>query len=409
MITEELPPKIQNAYWFQAFNAVSWQLCLGSPLILFANALGAPAVVLGLLAGLAPLTSVLQLVVAPSAERIGYRNLMVRGWSARVATLIFLTLLPIAALWLPATVSIALLVLIMTAFTTLRGIATCAWLPWITAIVPRPVRGFYLSRDRTYVSFASVAALALAGIVLLSDAGLAEYAIVFGISFLGGATSLYFLNRIPVPVVESSEQRPSVKLPWLSLLGDGPFTSLLIFSATAQVFVLSTSAFVTVFVRDQVGISAGAILWLIAGASLLGVLSLRLMRDRIDRLGSRPFLGLVFLWWVIYFGLWWLMAANLVTNAWLVAPLLLLAAGFFAAIYDISLTRLLMNTVGERPGMTQYFAFQSVIVSLLAGISPIMWGYLLDSLDNFELTIGGITLDGYAPLLGYNGCCSQLF
>lgn len=83
MNSESLPPRIHNAYFFQAFNAISWQICLGSPLILFSAPEfgGAPAVVLGLLAGLAPLTSTLQLLVAPHAERIGYRKLMVSGWS----------------------------------------------------------------------------------------------------------------------------------------------------------------------------------------------------------------------------------------------------------------------------------------------------------------------------------------
>ena len=197
MVIDKLPPKIHNAYWFQAFNAVSWQICLGSPMILFARELGAPAAVLGLLAGLAPLTSILQLFVAPHAERIGYRNLMLRGWSSRVVTLLFLTALPLAAAVLPANTVIVLLVLIMTAFTSLRGIATCAWLPWITSIVPRSLRGNYLSRDRTYINLASVAALTISGLFLFNHENLSAYSIVFGISFLGGAVSLYFLNRVP--------------------------------------------------------------------------------------------------------------------------------------------------------------------------------------------------------------------
>ena len=124
MTVEKLPASIHNAYWFQAFNAVSWQLVLGSPLILFAREVGAPAVVLGLLAGLAPLTSTLQLLVAPHAEHIGYRNLMVKGWTGRVVTLIFLMVLPVAALWLPAPIVIVLLIVNLFVFTVLRGIAT---------------------------------------------------------------------------------------------------------------------------------------------------------------------------------------------------------------------------------------------------------------------------------------------
>ena len=400
MNSETLPPRIHNAYLFQAFNAVSWQICLGSPLILFARELGAPAVVLGLLAGLAPLTSVLQLFVAPHAERIGYRKLMVSGWSARVAMLIFLTLLPLTtAFWSP-TVVIALMILIMFAFTSLRGVATCAWMPWITAIVPRAVRGAYLSRDRTFIGIASVGALAVAGIFLFDHDNMWAFSIVFGLSFLGGATSLYFLNRIPEPELQQRVGAPLARLRWRDLLHDGAFVRLLTFAAVVQLCVLSTGTFITVFVREEVNIQDGLILWITAGAALVGIFGLRLLRSRVDGLGSRPFLGVVFLWWTIYYFVWFLLAAHLVAGAWLLAPLLMMAAGFFASIYELSLTRLMMNTVGDRPGTTQFFALQSVIVSLLAGVSPILWGWMLDHVRSLQIAVGGLTLDGYAIFFG---------
>lgn len=400
MNSENLPPRIHNAYLFQAFNAVSWQICLGSPLILFARELGAPAVVLGLLAGLAPLTSSLQLLVAPHAERIGYRKLMVSGWSARVVMLIFLTLLPLSTIFWPPAVVIGVLILIMIAFTTMRGIATCAWMPWVTAIVPRAVRGAYLSRDRTFIGVASVAALAVSGLFLFDHGAMWSFSIVFGLSFLGGATSLHFLNRIPEPVAATQTDLPARRLRWRDLLRDSTFVRLLIFAAVVQLCVLSTGTFITVFVREEVKLQDGAILWITAGAALVGIFSLRLLRSRIDGLGSRPFLGVVFLWWTIYYFVWFLMAARLVDGAQLLAPLMMLTAGFFASIYELSLTRLLMNTVGDRPGTTQYFALQSVIVSLLAGLSPIMWGWMLDNLDRVRLAVGGVSLDSYAIFFG---------
>jgi len=400
MSSDSLPERIHNVYLFQAFNAVSWQICLGSPLILFARELGAPAVVLGLLAGLAPLTSVLQLAVAPHAERIGYRKLMVSGWSARVSMLIFLTLLPIAALWWRPAIVITALVLVMTAFTALRGVATCAWMPWITALVPRSVRGLYLSRDRTFIGLASVVALAVSGLFLFDRGNMWSFAIVFGLSFLGGATSLYFLNRIPEPEMTNRAVTPLVRLRWRDLLRDAAFVRLLSFAAVVQLCVLSTATFITVFVREEVRLQDGAILWITAGAALVGIFGLRLLRSRIDGLGSRPFLGVVFLWWTLYYFAWFLLATHLVGGAQILAPLLMLAAGFFASIYELSLTRLMMNTVGDRPGTTQYFALQSVIVSLLAGLSPIMWGWMLDNLDNVRLVVGHVTLNSYAIFFG---------
>ncbi len=401
---DKLPVKIHNAYWFQGFNAVSWQICLGSPMILFARELGAPAVVLGLLAGLSPLTSMLQLFVAPHAERIGYRNLMVKGWTSRVMTLIFLALLPLAVGWLPNTYIIVLLVLIMTVFTTLRGIATCSWLPWTTSLVPRSLRGYYLSRDRTFVNVASVAALAVSGMFLFDHSSMKAYSIVFGISFIGGAISLYFLNRVPDPPVSCArEQKPRVQ--WLSLLRDNLFLRLLIFSMAVQTFVASIATFVTVFVRDQVQLQDGTILWLTAGAAVLGTLALRPLRHRVDHYGSRPFLGVVFIWWVVYFFTWFLLAAHLVDQPFIVAPALMLLAGFFGAIYDLSLTRLLMNTVGDRTHSTEYFALHSVLISLMVGISPILWGLLLDTLRKQQYTIGGMALDGFAVFFALQWLC----
>ncbi len=60
-----------------------------------------------------------------------------------------------------------------------------------------------------------------------------------------------------------------------------------------------------------------------------------------------------------------------------------------------------MNTAGDRPAMTQYFALQSVLVSLLAGLSPILWGWLLDTLHATSVTVGRLTLDGYALFFGF--------
>lgn len=393
---DQLPTKIHNAYWFQAFNAVSWQIVLGSPLILFARELGASAAVLGLLAGMAPLTSTIQLFVAPHAEKIGYRKLMLSGWSGRVATQFLLILLPLSVLWLSPPVIIWLLVLIIFVFTTLRGVATCSWLPWITALVPRSLRGVYLSRDRTFVSVASVAALGLAGFFMFAESSMIAHSIVYAIGFMGGLLSLIFLRRIPEPAQVADTTRIVTRVRWRDVLADDPFRRLLLFSMSVQAFVASTATFVIVFSREQVDLQDGTILLLTAGASLVGIVALALLRTRVDRLGSRPFLGVVYIWWIIYFASWFLLATGVVGAAWLLAPLLLLMTGFFGSIYDLATTRLLMNTVGEHPATTQYFALHSVAISLLAGTAPILWGLLLDSLRGVQISVGGVDLQGFA-------------
>jgi MFS family permease len=364
---------------------------------LFARELGAPAVVLGVLAGLAPLTSVLQLVVARYAERIGYRNLMVKGWSSRVAILVFLVALPCVTPYIGKNVAVYALLVIMLVFTVSRASGMCSWLPWITAIVPRSLRGFYLSRDRTFISVASLTALAISGTILLGHTMLG-YATIFFIGFASGLISLYFLNRIPEPPTSSDTPRSRDGIGWRSVLQDAGFRRLILFSASVQAVVAASGTFTVVFTREEVGIGDGPILWLTAGASLMGMLALTLLRHRADRTGSKPLLSLVLCWWVAYFLLWLLLSLHAIPV--LAAPFLMFVAGFFGSTYDLALTRLLMNVAGDRPASAQYFALHSVLVSAVTGISPVVWGFLLDNLRSVQIVLAGVTLNRYAFLFG---------
>ena len=53
--TTHFPPGLHNAFLFAAFNALSFQIVLASPMILYAKSLGASATILGIVAGMMPL------------------------------------------------------------------------------------------------------------------------------------------------------------------------------------------------------------------------------------------------------------------------------------------------------------------------------------------------------------------
>jgi MFS family permease len=397
-MSDTLPAKIQNAYWFQAFNAASWQICLGSPLILFARELGAPAVVLGILTGIGPLTLVLQLFVARYAERIGYRNLMLRGWSTRVAVLSVLMVLPLASPYIGAMTAVYAMVAVIFVFAVSKAVGISAWMPWVAAIVPRSVRGYYLSRDRAFISMSTLLTLAGSGVLLLGHS-LTGYSIVFLIGFLAGVVSLFFLRRIPDPIkVVPVNEVPSdaTRLGWRNVFCDIPFMRLILFSVAVQGVVTGSATFTLIFAREQVGLGDGVILWLTAGASLVGLFALQMLRHRADRTGSKPLLAFVLCWWVCYYLLWFALSINLINNRVLSVVLIMVTAGFFASMYDLAMTRLLMNLAGDRQGSAHYFALYSVIVSAVAGLGPIIWGSLLDILRDTTGDFLGFRLNQYS-------------
>jgi len=51
----DVPARIANAFLFATFNALSFQIVLSSPMVLYAKSLGASATILGVIAGMMPL------------------------------------------------------------------------------------------------------------------------------------------------------------------------------------------------------------------------------------------------------------------------------------------------------------------------------------------------------------------
>ena len=72
-----------------------------------------------------------------------------------------LAVVPLLTGVLDATARLALVLLLLFAFNLSRGISSCAWLPWITALVPEHVRGRYLTRDAACVNLASFLVIVL--------------------------------------------------------------------------------------------------------------------------------------------------------------------------------------------------------------------------------------------------------
>ena len=70
----QYPPGLNNAFLFGTFNALSFQIVLGSPMVLYAKALGASATVLGIITGMMPLLVISQIPAANYIGRVGFKK-----------------------------------------------------------------------------------------------------------------------------------------------------------------------------------------------------------------------------------------------------------------------------------------------------------------------------------------------
>src|SRR5258706_15274128 len=124
-------------------------------MILYAKSLAASATVLGVIAGMMPLLVIFQIPAASHINRIGYRKFVLAGWSTRVAFIFLMALVPLTGAFLNPANRLALMLALLFCFNLSRGISSCAWLPWITVLVPSALRGIYLVRDAAVQNVAS--------------------------------------------------------------------------------------------------------------------------------------------------------------------------------------------------------------------------------------------------------------
>jgi MFS family permease len=196
-------------------------------MVLYAKTLGASATVLGIIAGMMPLLVIFQIPAANHINRIGYKRFVFSGWGTRVLFIFVMGLVPLAGTFLDPNNRLALLLVLLFGFNLSRGITSCAWLPWITALVPPKLRGKYLVRDAATMNFGSFITFLIAAAVLSGESQPWQYSLLFVFSAVAGTASLIFLNRIPDVPTSDPVRVSKERVPWLDMMRHPPFKKLL--------------------------------------------------------------------------------------------------------------------------------------------------------------------------------------
>jgi MFS family permease len=390
-----LPRGLTNAFVFATFNALSFQIILSSPMVLFAKSLDASATVLGILSGMMPLLVIFQIPAAGHVERIGYKRFVYAGWGTRVIFIFAMALVPLAGLFLDRTAQLALLLFLLFGFNLSRGISSAAWLPWITALVPLEVRGKYLARDAACVHVASCAAFLLAALCLGREAAAWQFAALFAFSAIAGAVSLVFLKRIPdmvPPVREGSSGEP---VPWLEIWRHAPFRKMLRMNVAWSIAYGGVGTFTVAYLKSEAGLADGSIMVVTGLAFLGGLAGLAYFESRTDRLGSKPVLTFCLVYWIGIMLGWFLLAGGVVRPRFGLVLMIELLMGFAYALVNMNNTRLAMVLVPEM-GRSHFFALYSVVANLTLGLAPVLWGLTIDAVGDHHVRWQGIELNRFS-------------
>ncbi|TAL07372.1 MAG: MFS transporter [Verrucomicrobia bacterium] len=372
------PPGLRNAFLFSGFNALSFQVVLGSPMILYAKSLGASATVLGIIAGMMPLLVIFQIPAASHINRIGYRRFVLAGWSTRVLFIFAMALVPVLGAFLNPANRLGLMLALLFCFNLSRGISSCAWLPWITQLVPADLRGRYLARDVAVQNIASFGAFLVSAASLAGETQSWQFSVIFAFSAAMGAVSLTFLKQIPDVPITDEPNKSTARVPWWEMFRYPPFFKLLRTVMAWSVAYGGMTAFTVSFLKTQCAMPEGEILLVSSVAFLGGVSSLWFLGARLDHLGSKPVLGSACAAWIVVMAGWAMLSGKIFSASLLTVLVLQFFMGLGAALVNMANNRLAMAIVPAM-GRNHFFALYSVINNVMLGLAPIGWGLLIDA------------------------------
>src|SRR6266566_9377955 len=110
------PPGMANAFVFATFNALSFQIVLGSPMVLYARSLEASATVLGIIVGMMPLLVIFQVPAAAHIARVGFKRFVYAGWGTRVMFIFGMALVPLTGSFLNSQSQLGLMLMLLFCF-----------------------------------------------------------------------------------------------------------------------------------------------------------------------------------------------------------------------------------------------------------------------------------------------------
>jgi hypothetical protein len=376
-----------NFHWFNFYNAICFQIILGAPIVLLAKDLGANSVVLGVIASFTPLMTVLQLPAARHLGNYSYRSFALSGWALRSLFIAIVAIIPLLSFF-SREMRLGLLLASLFLFNVLRGIATTAFLPWITTLVRGEIRGRFISVDHLFINAGSLITMLLSALLMRGSVEPSRYSLVIWVSVVGAIISLFYMKEIPDAKEEREEQGLSAdKVSFAEMARIVPFRNWLLFNLLFTLVVGGLGVFPVEYLKMQAHFSPAAIYLLSMGTFAGPVLLLQSIGRRVDRSGSKIIIRSSVLLFAAILFLWFFMSAGVLSHDWKLVLLLNLLGGAAVASFNMSNGHLWMAVIPEA-GKNHYFAVGTVALSLGVGLVPILWGAVLDALGGLDVMLG---------------------
>jgi MFS family permease len=377
--TEKNDPELapfRAALVFGFFNALTWQIGIGTPMVLFAQHLGATSFQVGLAYSFVFLLTPIQVLATALLPRFGFKRVSLGGWGARS---VFLAVPVWLAMLAPETGRpwmVNTLIWSVFLFCLFRSIGAAAMTSWFYGFLPPGVRGRYFASDQMLSGIAGVGTLvacaALFALLPIYTALLVQYVI----ALVGSTLSYYSLKRLP------DIEKPD-KISLRSVLRDTPrhmfapseFRSYLWCAVMFAVITTSIPPFAAYYLAVAGQRSPGEIMLFEVLRYSGVILGAFLIRRQVDAHGARPFFRIGLGLYAVVAVAWWIyLERDMNTLPALFAVYFIV--GLAAVCWNVANLNYLPKLVpaGER---ALFVSIHGAVTSCLGGSAPILWGLVM--------------------------------
>ena len=363
---------------FTAINVISWQCTVGPAMILLARKIDMPPAWVGWLIAFMPLSMLLVVGTVPLVLRLGPKRLMMAAWMTRNILTCGVFVMPLLIAKWGNESAWYLLLLTTLGFCLARAMGAGGWFPWLHEVVPSHQRGPFFSAEASLAQIISVIIIVSQALILIGDPGIERYLSIYAIGVLTGLVSVVWMYRVPGGGGAATEINfVSSFYEYRIALQDRPYMIFI------MVTVLSFSALawlgsgMVMYMRDILGLSSNAIMFITASGSLGVFLTIRFWERFAEHSGSAM---------AIYKTL---TAHSLVALAclllWPGAPwtifllvAIIMMGGIFAAAFWMLLHRAMLGYV-QLEGRVGYTNIWTLGTAVALGVTPILAGLVIQN------------------------------
>ncbi len=381
-----------NLLKFSFFNASTFLIGLGTPLVLLATELGATSFEVGLIYSFVFLLLPVQIIATAFIPWLGYKKQIMMAWIARGAALVIPFYLALVAPAEPARWMVEALVLSSFLFCLFRTFGSCALPPMLYAILPDEVRGRYFSIDQAITGAAGIFILLLFSFLFRHVATYTAFAWQYAYGLLAVVMTLYYMARIDDPVrpERTSIREIAAETPKICLRRS-PFRQYLIFMLASSLMGTAFVPLKAYYLKAEAGLGMDQILLYTAVQYLGSIIGTIVMRNRIDEVGVKPVFRLSLSLSAGVSTYWFFLVTGIYPP---------LQNGLFVAyfLFGISSSQWLcahlkyMPRVCDESKQALHVSVNAAAVGIIGGMAPVIWGFLVKLPGN----VPGIRDDRFA-------------